>query len=402
MSSEIFYKSPKKTIQQKVDQKGNVTAVAKGEANIYCRGTNGKRYTCTVNVYKNTGNNGATPEKIAEKIPYEINKVYQDGTRFFMYSATDDAWGEVPDMKEVINQIYPAHSGFSMRGVPYLQSCDGTAVNARYAGYMIYYYEALVNPIEIDTEKFYYVDMSKGDHIANYFSEKERKKVVYIGTTAFPQLYKYLGVYDLSGDGWLSVGEIGRIGSLSIDGAISDLTGIEYLTNLNYLYMGSFTGTNVTLAEANKSLQTLIVGMNTESLTVDAPYVKAFETQTRYERVGSVMEYGGKAGYVDVSACTGAEKIYLQAEGMNAVKLPENTKNLKTLVIWSTKLKSVDLSKLTSLEELSMNYNHELTKLDLTKNTNLTKASIRINRYLEESDIKLPEGVEFMYLPYNQ
>ncbi|MBQ9119005.1 MAG: Ig-like domain-containing protein [Lachnospiraceae bacterium] len=383
----------------KINQKGEITAVAAGTTTIYCRDVNNKRYTCKLTVMKKKGNGGATPEDIAEQIPYEINKVYDEGEKIFMYYATNGAYGEIPDYMEwgsILRARYPGcTTEWNLNCV--IQGCDGPAAG-NWAGYSIYYTEYVVTemgePPE-DMEKYYIVDFSHGDNVSNYFSEERREKVVRINNKNFPRLYKFIGVYDLNGDSYLSKGEIDQIGVLEIDGAISDLTGIEYLTSLWSMDLNDFIGTEIVLGEANKNLKRMQITCNTASFTVDAPYLDSLLTHTYY----GVGEQEGKrrsdgTPYIDVSKCTGATSIVLQNSNVQTLKLPKSSTALKELTIWSSEVTSLNMKKYPNLESLTLSYNEKLTKVDLSSNKKLKSVWAKWNGPLKQSNIKLPKGIE--------
>jgi len=128
--------------------------------------------------------------------------------------------------------------------------------------------------------------------------------------------------------------------------SISDLTGIEYFTNLTYLSC------------SNNQLTSLDVSNNT-ALTV--------------------LSCGGNhLTSLDVSNKTALTKLYCQGNQLTSLDVSNNTA-LEELFCSVNQLTSLDVSSNTALIELSC-YENQLTSLDVSNNTALTQLRCIINQ----------------------
>ena len=171
---------------------------------------------------------------------------------------------------------------------------------------------------------------------------------------------KYLLSQSYGNDSILTETEIANISEINVHGKdIKSLKGIEFLTNLNYLYCFS------------NQLTSLDVSKNT--------------------RLTKLNCYGNQLTSLNVSGCTNMINLYCNNNKLTSLDVSECTA-LTTLECYENRLTSLDMSGCTALKTLdchknqftSLNvsnniymtelrcYDNKLTSLDVSKNTELT------------------------------
>lgn len=206
----------------------------------------------------------------------------------------------------------------------------------------------------------------------------------------FPQLANVLktSLYDSNQDGWLSPDEISSIQRLYVDGSISNVTGITYLTNLTELVIDRYTGSTLDIDKENQSLETLLVEPSASTFTVNAPYVKTIiiapvsiicETYNGK----SVAEYSSDGGMttgtksINIAKCSNMTGLKLSIKSVTALSLPKsNNSSLTSLDIEYSNLPSINLASSPKLKYLSLNTCSKLSKLSTAANKNLIYVSI--------------------------
>ncbi|MBO5280206.1 MAG: hypothetical protein J6B55_03175, partial [Clostridia bacterium] len=114
---------------------------------------------------------------------------------------------------------------------------------------------------------------------------------------------------------------------------------------------------------------------------------------------------------IDLSKNTKISELRLEYVSMESVDLSANTEIVKLVLIHSsssassrengfkglTRFKSLDLSKLTKLEELTI-YDEDIEALDLSGNTKLTRLDLRLLQKLKTIDILKNDALEYLYV----
>lgn len=241
-------------------------------------------------------------------------------------------------------------------------------------------------------------DMGK-EYILTYKVSKDTEgkaqkvNVVKINKTNFPGLYKILRQkeYDTNGDGWLSNGEIFYIIQIKLDSSveISNLKGLNYLTNLGLLDIENYSGKTLTVTEANKVLTYISLGVNTEEIEIDAPYAEHITLSSCVTGEGSTLKVFWKTKKVDLSKCSRAKdiQISLSSSYLSSLKLPSKKTNLVVLEVRNTNLKSLNVSKYKNLVYLRVSECKSLTKLNLSNNKKLERLVLTMNPKLAELDL---------------
>ncbi|WP_305133647.1 leucine-rich repeat domain-containing protein, partial [uncultured Clostridium sp.] len=245
--------------------------------------------------------------------------------------------------------------------------------------------------------------------------EKERAGEVAIDETNFPDAVfkKYVSDnFDNNNDGVLSEDEINEVTSINVWNKykISDLTGIEYFENLEYLDCRNTKITSLDLSNNtaltdldcnNTGITSLDVSNNTALEYLDCRNIKitsldlsnntALEyldcnntgiTSLDLSQNTSLIElYCISTGItsLDVSNNTALTDLYCSGTGITSLDVSNNT-TLKYLLCYDTGITSLDVSNNTVLEYLVC-YDTGITSLDVSNNTAL--------EYLDCSDTEI-------------
>ena len=114
---------------------------------------------------------------------------------------------------------------------------------------------------------------------------------------------------------------------------------------------------------------------------------------------------------IDLSKNTKISELRLEYVSMESVDLSANTEIVKLVLIHSTvsassrengfkgltRFKSLDLSKLTKLEDLTI-YDEDIEALDLSGNTKLTRLDLRLLQKLKTIDISKNDALDYLYV----
>lgn len=234
------------------------------------------------------------------------------------------------------------------------------------------------------------VDLAAGEAMYSDWSETQQLTFVAINKKNFPGMYKLIKsggeyswdgkiekiTYDSNKDGWLDPKEIKSIHRLSTvahskkkDGyyyqavpiKVSDLTGIEYLPNVEMVSLAQYSGKKADLSK-NKVKWLELRGVTSKEITVIAP------------NVGDIFieaSSAAKLSKMNLSSCTGA--VELTAYGNNKTKtliLPKTNKKLKVLSVSDFGIKTLNLNSYKSLQQLYL-YKCDITSVRMDKCKNM-------------------------------
>ena len=214
-------------------------------------------------------------------------------------------------------------------------------------------------------ESTFYVNLDLPDCNYDTVQKPASDDSVKINATNFPDstFRSYVSDnFDTDGSGTLSESEIAAVKKIDVsDKGISDLTGVEYFTELTTLYCSD---NNLSFLEvgANKKLTSLWFNGNKNIISLDLSKNTALTELAGYDT--SLIS-------VDLSNNTALQKLYLHKTNLDSIDLSNHTR-LTNLWVNECRLTSLDVSKNTKLEELICNDN-ELTALNVSANSALTK-----------------------------
>ena len=211
-----------------------------------------------------------------------------------------------------------------------------------------------------------------------------------------PNFKKYLlENFDTDKDGKITQEEALKVTRMSIGGSsnvpeeqIASLEGIQYFTNLTYLFCDNNQLTSLDVSK-NTALTELYCGFN-PLMHLDASGCIAltkldciYNQLTRLDVSGcaalaTLNCFHNQLPSLDVSGCTALTKLSCYDNKLTGLDVSNNTV-LTVLGCWSNQLTSLDVSKNTVLTELHCGSN-QLTSLDVSKNTALTELSCYFNQ----------------------
>lgn len=235
-----------------------------------------------------------------------------------------------------------------------------------------------------------------GDHY-NYvdYDGSDAASPVAIDEAHFPDEYFrwYVGQYiDTDGDGMLSTIEASAVKKIFENmyyTTTSDLTGIEYFTELETLNLFQTRVTSLDLSK-NTALKFLVCNQDNNLESLDISQNVALEivnvsntklTSLDVSHLKNLKELyckGLNMGTLDISNNPLLEVLDCAGNGLTSLDVSDHL-SLNTLRCNSNKLTSLDVSKLTGLKELDCSYN-QLTSLDLTNNLALVTLSCSGNQ----------------------
>ncbi|MDD6037400.1 MAG: Ig-like domain-containing protein, partial [bacterium] len=383
-----------------VAQSGKVTAKKKGTAMLTCTDTNGKKYQCKITVCNKSEADGYSVDQIKKKLgKYEMNKIYVKGEKAFCYYATNGAWGkDIPtseDLSFELRKKYP--NCFMTSDLKCIaQHCDARSAMSE-CDYSVYYMEQKVSAHSEQESDCHTIRTDRGDSVFNYFGSYyvgeplEKEPVVTINKTNFPGLYRYLYPYDLDGDGGLSTGEIYFINEWEILDPVSDIKGIEQLSNLWYLSLRNYTGNKIHIPKGTK-IESVRICPNTKKLVVNMPDIKSIQLSTYYgDGVGVQRDL--TMDKVDLSKCKAVEKLDVGLGSCYVkVTLPSAAPKLNTLELTGISNTSLDLSKYAGLETFRILYSEGTTSIDLSKNKKLKEVTVSRCKRMSKNKVKLPQN----------
>ncbi len=216
---------------------------------------------------------------------------------------------------------------------------------------------------------------------------------VEINETNFPdEIFRQYVVdsFDKDGDGVLSAEEIAAVTKIDVDDkGISDLTGIEHFTVLNYLHCISNKLTSLDVSNNSvlinlhcgyNQLTSLDVSNNTalELLWCDFNQLKILDV-SKNTALRDLKCERNQLTSLDVSNNTKLIELYCYENQLTSLDISNNS-NLIDLICGYNQLASLDVSKNTILEYLSC-YNNQLTSLDVSNNSKLNSIESENNSY---------------------
>lgn len=210
--------------------------------------------------------------------------------------------------------------------------------------------------------------------------------------------------FDKNQDDFLSTAEIEKATEIKYVGEpIQDLTGIQYLTNLQTLdcYGNSLTTLNLS---GNTALTSLNCGENplTElNVSKNTALTKLMCTSTHLETLDlsqntaliSVNCSSNRLSSLNVSANTALQSLNCFENQLTVLDVSKNPA-LTSLKCGMNRLTGLDVSKNINLEELSCSSNR-LTELDVSKNTMLKSLNCEGNRL---TTLELSKNAKLTYL----
>ncbi|MBR5513207.1 MAG: leucine-rich repeat domain-containing protein [Ruminococcus sp.] len=174
--------------------------------------------------------------------------------------------------------------------------------------------------------------------------------------------------FDTGGDDVLSAEEIAAVTELNIDACgISDLTGIEYFTDLAFL-------------NCNKNNLTALDVSNNTALQ-------------------ALWCYNNQLTTLDLSNNTALEQLYCTENKLSTLDLSKNTELIQ-LFCSKNQLTSLDVSNNAVLRNIECNEN-QLTSLDVSNNPALTSLNCSENQ-LTSLDTNTSTALKFLNCSYNQ
>lgn len=194
---------------------------------------------------------------------------------------------------------------------------------------------------------------------------------------------------DVNNDGFLSYDEALSLTSMSIGSqGISDLKGIEYFINLQYLNAANNDITSIDLSQ-NVNLTDLILENNPNLKNIDV-------SQNKQLTDLDVLNCG--LSTIDISANTELRKLYCHVNNLTELYTGNNTK-LEVLCCWGNKLTSLDLSKNAKISYLYC-YNNQFSELFLDSCPDLIYLNCSNNK-LTSLDLSNNTVLQYLYCKYN-
>jgi Leucine-rich repeat (LRR) protein len=196
---------------------------------------------------------------------------------------------------------------------------------------------------------------------------------------------------DANSDGEIQQSEALTVGSLNVSASgISDLTGIEYFTNLTYLRCEENSLSSLDLSN-NKALTTVYCSGN---------YLSSINlsglTSLTHLLCGGV---GSQLTSLDISSCTALTELYCTGCNLPSLNVSNNMA-LSILQLSYNQLTSLDVSKNKKLTKLTCN-NNKLTSLEVINNTTLTTL-ICDNNLLTSLDVNSNRELTSFGCAFNQ
>ncbi|MBR6455828.1 MAG: pilus assembly protein N-terminal domain-containing protein, partial [Prevotella sp.] len=190
---------------------------------------------------------------------------------------------------------------------------------------------------------------------------------------------------------------------------IADMTGVEYFTELRYLYIYynqiakldvSMLSKLLSLDVDGNQLTELDITKNTALASLDCRNNQLTELDlTQNTALTALYCFGNKLTALDVTQNTALTYLSCYNNQLTALDVTQNTA-LQTLNCRSNRLTALDVTQNTALQELYC-YSNQLTALDVTQNTSLTRLDCNYNK-LTELDLSKNTQLTTLYCGNNQ
>ena len=190
---------------------------------------------------------------------------------------------------------------------------------------------------------------------------------------------------------------------------IADMTGVEYFTELRYLYIYynqiakldvSMLSKLLSLDVDGNQLTELDITKNTALASLDCRNNQLTELDlTQNTALTALYCFGNKLTALDVTQNTALTYLSCYNNQLTALDVTQNTA-LQTLNCRSNRLTALDVTQNTALQELYC-YSNQLTALDVTKNTALTYLSC-YNNQLTALDVTQNTSLTRLDCNYNK
>lgn len=220
--------------------------------------------------------------------------------------------------------------------------------------------------------------------------------------------------FDKNQDGYLDGEEIASITSIGIYESVSDLSGLEYLENLESVHL-IYSGKSIQLGDNVKDVW---IDTNTKSININASGVEKMKLYTYWGSSGAK-----KCEKVDVSKCTELKDLYVGTYGTTSIQFPKNggdieklsisgsdytvlkmpiAKKLTSFTVYGNhQLTTLDTQNIPNLEILYVEQNDKLCDLNIKRNYNLKKL-VCSNNKISKLDVSGNSKLDFLSCPYNQ
>lgn len=195
-------------------------------------------------------------------------------------------------------------------------------------------------------------------------------------------------IVDTNGDGEIQVSEALQVYELKIDNfEITDLTGIEYFTNVIYLDCGLNSLTSMNISTLSNLISLTCFYNQLTSLNVSG--LSALEQIHCSDNLISSLTFSqndnlmylnctkNSLSSIDVSSLTNLEILYCGVNSLTNLDIT-NLTNLHTLDCSSNSLTSLNVSTLTDLASLHF-HNNNISSIDLSPLVNLTHLNCNNN-----------------------
>ena len=253
---------------------------------------------------------------------------------------------------------------------------------------------------------------SIGDNLHFGCSDPEPEPVCEIVNIPDPNFKALLvAVYDLDKDGEICVDEAKRVTSIGDNDNknIADLTGIEYLVNLEIAF---FSFNNITSADFSKNLKLEQLGIDHNPLTsinlknnqelfllhIGSTPLTEIDLSHNKNLRGLEISYN-KLTTLDLSHNVKLEALLAIVGSLKSLNI-RNCSLLRYTQLWDNQLTSLDISTNTSLEDLQIS-NNQLTSLNIAANNAKLKSLIIDDNLLRKIDIRNCTSIEYFNISNN-
>lgn len=266
--------------------------------------------------------------------------------------------------------------------------------------------------------KYTFESISENHTIEATFAKNNPKSIVNITDPVFKKIL--LKNFDLNNDGEITVSEAESVDG-TIDtrqtGLITDLTGIEYFTNLKTLYCFGEKLDYLDLASnkklyflncANNSLKELDVSFNKELYALECQNNKLTSLQLNNNKLFGLWCFSNLLEELDISSCSDLVNFRCEKNKIKTLDVSKNTRlthldcfmnkltnikfgnnfNLEDITCFNNLLREIDVSKLSKLGSINCESNL-INRISIKNNKNLHSLWCKDNNLYE---INIPEN----------